>query len=40
MIKEYPIFDWSLGIPIIYKYDETQNEDDEIALTHEDNNND
>ena len=36
MTKGYPIFEWSPGIPIKDKYYETQNEDDEIASTHED----
>ena len=36
MTKGYPIFEWSLGIPITDKYYETQYKDDEIASIHED----
>ena len=36
MTNEYPIFECISGIPITYKYDETQSEEDEIYSTHED----
>ena len=35
MTREYPIFQWSPGIPIIDKNDETQSEEDEISSTYE-----
>ena len=34
--KGYPIFEWIPVIPITDKDNETQNEDDNIASTHED----
>ena len=40
MTKGYPIFEWSPGIPITYKDDDTQSEEDEIFSKHEDQNND
>ena len=40
MTKGCPIFEWIPGIPIIDKYNEIQNEDDKIASTHEDENDD
>ena len=40
MTKGYPIFEWSPGIPITDKYNETKSEEDEIYSTHEDENND
>ena len=40
MTKGCPIFEWSPGIPITDKDDETQNEEDEIASTHGDEDND
>ena len=40
MTKGYPIFEWSPGIPITDKYNETQSEEDEIYSTHEDKNDD
>ena len=39
MTKGYPIFEWSPGIPITYKYDETQSKEDEISSTREDEHN-
>ena len=38
--KEYPIFEWSPVIPIKDKDRKTQNKDDEIASTHEDEDDD
>ena len=38
--KGYPIFEWSPGIPITYKDDDTQSEEYEISSKHEDQNND
>ena len=38
MTKGYPVFEFILGIPITDKYYKTQNEDDEIASTHEEDN--
>ena len=38
--KGYPIFEWILGIPITYKDYKTQNKDDWIASTHEEEYND
>ena len=40
MTKGYPIFECSPVIPITDKYNETQNEDSEIASTNEDENDD
>ena len=40
MTKRYPIFEWSPGIPITDKDDETQSEEDEINSTHADKHND
>ena len=40
MTKEYRIFEWSPGISITEKDDETQSEEDEISSTHEDENDD
>ena len=40
MTKGYPIFEWILGIPITYKDYKTQNKDDWIASTHEEEYND
>ena len=36
--KEYPIFEWSPGIPITDKDDKTQSEEDKIYSTHKDKN--
>ena len=36
MTKGYPIFEWSPGITITDKDNETQSEEDEISSTHED----
>ena len=36
MTKGYPIFEWSPGIPITDKDDETKSEEDGIYSTHED----
>ena len=36
MTKGCPIFEWSPGIPITYKDDETRSEEGEISSTHED----
>ena len=33
IIKSYPIFECSPGIPITYKYNKTQSEEDNIAST-------
>ena len=35
MTEGYTIFEWIPGIPISDKYDEFQNEDNEIVSTHE-----
>ena len=35
MIKGYPIFEWSPGIPITDKDDQKLSEEDEISSTHE-----
>ena len=40
MTQGYSIFEWIPGIPITDKDDGTQNEDDEIASTHGDEEND
>ena len=40
MTKGYPFFEWSPGIPITDKDNQTQSEEDEIASTHEDIHND
>ena len=40
MTKRYPIFEWSPGIPITYKDNETQSEEYEINSTHADKHND
>ena len=36
MTKGYSIFEWIPGIPITDKDNKTQNEEDEISSTHED----
>ena len=38
MTKRYPIFAWIPGIPIIDKDDESQNKDNEVASTYEEEN--
>ena len=40
MTKGYPIFEWSPGIPIEDKDDETKSEEDEIYSTHRDRHDD
>ena len=39
MTKGCPIFEWIPGIPITDKDDKTKNKDDQIASTHEDEEN-